>query len=188
MQCEGDIEVFPPVPIANPQKAGFVENALFAATAAYNNGIQVLCIHTDSDNKRDDEAFNARILPALKAITEASVNICNNLVAIVPVHMSEAWMLADKELLKDEIGTNRRNADLGIAQNAEAIADPKTAIENALRIALVDKPSKTRNISIKDLYQPMGQKIPLEKLEALPSYEKFRQSVEAAFRRLNYLH
>lgn len=185
--CEGDIDVYSPIQIINPKLGSFNENILSAAQSAEEMGIHVLCVHTDSDNDTDDGAFEFKINPAFEAVGNSALNLCKNLVAVVPVQMCEAWMLADRDLLKDEIGTNKSNADLGIARAPETIADPKEVIENAIRISDQDKPKKSRSTTISDLYQPIGQKIPLQTLEILPSFMKFKLAVENAFRQLNYL-
>ena len=97
-------------------------------------------------------------------------------------------MLADKELLKEEIGTNLSNTDLGINRSAETIADPKKIIEDALIIAQQDLPKRRNKIIIDDLYQQIGQKVHIDKLRFLDSFNKFELSVKSAFVSLNYLH
>jgi Domain of unknown function (DUF4276) len=185
--CDGDIDAFPAIPIPNPKKGNFIENTIEIARQANDMGINVLCIHSDADSGSDDSAFEYKIDPAFRVVHDSLLPICKNLVAIVPVQMSEAWMLADRPVLKNEMGTDRKDADLGIAKKPETIADPKFAIEEAVRKAQVDKPKKSRTITIGDLYQPIGQKIRLNVLDGLPSYRKFKLGVEASSRKLNYL-
>ena len=102
--------------------------------------------------------------------------------------MTEAWMLADKELLKEEIGTTMSNTDLGINRSPESIADPKETIKNALDIAQSHLSGRRSRINIGDLYQPIGQKITMEHLEKLESFNKFKLSVENALKKLKYLN
>ncbi len=185
--CEGEIDVFQAIHIPSPRKGNFTDNIVDIARQAREMGIHVLCIHTDADANSDGDAFDYKIDPAFSTVRDSSQNVCKNLVAIVPVQMSEAWMLADRDLLKEEIDTTRSDADLGISRKLEAIANPKLLIEEAVRLSQSDKPRKSRNIAIGDLYQPIGQKISLAALDALPSYRKFKASVETAFRHLNYL-
>ena len=102
--------------------------------------------------------------------------------------MIESWVLADKELLKSEIGTKKTDTELGIQRPPESIADPKQVIEDAIRIGRQDLPKKRRkDLVIADLYQIMGSSMPIEKLDALPSFVKFKEGVREAFRVLNYL-
>ena len=50
--------------------------------------------------------------------------------------------------------------------------------------------SKRRRYKLKigDLYQPLGQKVDLQYLESLPSYQKFQKAVRDVFIKLNYLN
>lgn len=188
-ECEGLIEVYEPVHIKFPKKDTFVNGFVRVSKAAKASGINVLCIHADADSNRDDDALEFKIVPGIKAINdENNISVCKTIVAIIPVHMTEAWMLADKELLKEEIGTNLSNTDLGINRSAESIADPKKIIEDALIIAQQDLPKRRNKILIEDLYQPIGQKISIAKLKSLDSFNKFELSVKSAFMELNYLH
>lgn len=114
--------------------------------------------------------------------------MCRNIVPIIPVHMTESWMLADIELLKNEIGTTLSNVDLGLNRMPESVAQPKDLINNAIRISRTGLVRRRRHeLTINQLYQPIGQKIALDRLDQLPSYAKFKEAVRAAYRKLNYL-
>ena len=188
LQCESEIDVYDPIPIAKPLGKSFNEQIKEVAEKAHKSGINILCVHTDADSDKDENMFSTKINPAFESISRFEEKICNNLVAIVPVQMIEAWMLVDKELLKTEIGTIKSDEDLAINRAPESIADPKDTIKSALRIAQEELPKRRRRIEIGDLYQPLGQKLSIERLQTLPSYAKFRLAVETAFRKLNYLH
>ncbi len=186
--CEGVIEVYDPVFMQFPKAKNFVNSLVDLSRKAYQSGINVLCIHVDADSNVDTNVNNFKIAPAFGAVyNEPNNSVCNNLVAIIPVHMTEAWMLADKDLLKNEIGTEMSNTDLGINRAPESIADPKEIIKYALEIAQAHLPSRRNRIDIGDLYQPIGQKLSMERLERLESFTKFKSSVGVALRNLNYL-
>lgn len=186
--CSTQIEVYAPLYISFAKGNNFVESCNLTARLAFEKGVSVLCIHSDADAKTDVGTFTFKISPAFEAIQDQQdENICKNLVPIVPVTMSESWMLADKELFKAEINTNLPNTDLGIQTNPENIADPKQAIEDALRIAQENQTRRKQKITISDLYQPIGQQLSIEKLHNLPSFKKFFSTVRSAFEKLNYL-
>ena len=126
-------------------------------------------------------------MPAQQALDNLDEDCCKLLTPVIPVRMIESWMLADTELLKDEMGTNQSDHDLGIDRNPESIADPKSLIEQAIRIATEDKPKRRQRLSIADLYSIIGDKIPLLALERLPSYKKFQDEVRATYKALNCL-
>jgi len=188
-ECDGQVEILP-VQCIEKQGGDFVRAVESYAQQADKRGIMVLCVHTDADDTTDTDTFDYKINPSFTAVENAQRgHLCKNLVAIVPVQMTEAWMLSDKELLKAEIGTRKSNEDLGINGSPEAYADPKQAIEIAIRRARQDLTRRRRHdLTIAELYSPIGQQIPLNTLEGLPSYRKFKEAVRGAFRKLSYLH
>jgi len=187
-QCETEIDVYDPVYLQPQPKRNFVDDSKTLAKMSFDAGIHVLCLHSDADAANDNDVLNHKIKPALEAVEAAEDNLCKNLVPVVPVRMTEAWILADKELLISEIGTKMTINELGLNVNPETIADPKQLVIDALRIAQEHISNRRNKLEISELYQPLGQKLSLAKLSELPSYLKFREAVENAFKNLNYLH
>jgi len=181
-ECNTQVEVVTPVVYVKKDSGeDFIEQIFQCSKIAFENGVMAFCVHVDADAQNDDFVLENKIE------SEDGFS-CKNLLAIIPVQMTEAWMLADKQLLKNEIGTDKTDAQLGINQNPETITDPKSTILNAIRIARQSIVKRRRkDLSIAELYQPVGQKIELKKLEILPSYMKFKESVREAFRKLHYL-
>lgn len=190
IECVSQIEVISPiVQIRKDPNEDFTAQILKSSKKAYENGVMAFCVHVDADKPNDGHVFEHKIVPSFEMVMNSDETlICKNLVAVVPVQMSESWTLADKQLLKEEIGTNKTDEELGINRSPENFANPKSAIENAIRIARQDLSKRRRSeLKISELYQPIGQKIDLEILEQLPSYIKFKESVREAYRKLNYL-
>ncbi len=165
---------------------GFVEQAVdVARRGLFDYGISVLCIHTDADQETNAVAMANKINPALQVIASAD-DVCKIIVPVIPVHMMEAWMLADTELLKKQIGSPKTDQQLGLHRHPETIANPKAVIEEAIRIAREDMPKRRRTeLKRNDLYQPIGSAISLDKLAYLPSYQVFCENARQAFRALN---
>jgi Domain of unknown function (DUF4276) len=153
-------------------------------------GISIICVHADADNFNAIETYRNRINVAkIELNNKNETDYCKLLVAIVPIHETESWLLADKELLKQEIGTNKTDNELGIDRMPETITNPKEIISNAIRIAREGLTQRRRNdLTIGDLYLPIGQSIDLNKLEVLSSYQDFKNNVREAFLSLNLLH
>lgn len=185
--CENDIEVFDPLHLKYDFAESYVETTLNVARRAFEMGLHVLCVHVDADDNSDKEVVKHKISPLINRLRQEPNNICQNLVSIIPVRMSEAWMLADIDLLREEMGTNKTPKELELIHNPENYNDPKITIENALRIAQENLPKRRHRLGINELYQPIGQLIDIEKLNALPSYRKFKESVVSSFISLNYL-
>lgn len=187
-ECRGQIEVLP-IQVLKKHSGNFVCVVGEYAREAQQKGIMVLCIHVDADDVNDFGVFSSKINPAF-ASTQKIPNgtVCKNLVAVVPVQMTEAWMLCDKALLKAEIGTSKTDEELGIGKSPENYSNPKQVIETAIAVARRNLTRRRRRrLTISDLYAPMGQKISLDSLKNLPSYLKFRQAIGTAFRQLNFL-
>lgn len=172
------------------KKENYVNEILQAARTADKIGVMVLCVHTDSDHKTDANAIQYKISPAFQAVQNSDEEICKNLVAIVPIQMTEAWMLADPEMLKEEIGTNKSIDELKLHRNPQEIADLKQVIKDALLIAFEDqsKRKRKRNLGIAELYLPLGQRVDLKRLSRLTFYQKFKEAVREAYKKLGYLH
>lgn len=187
-ECKGEIEVYDPVYLG-PTKGQFVESVENLARKAAEQGIMVLCIHADADESSDQKVWDHKFYPAFQQIENSETDLCKNLIPIIPIQMTEAWMLADREVLLSEIGTDQLPQNLGLHRDPESISDPKFVISEAIRIAFADLPKRRRNqITIADLYQPIGQKARMDRLERLESFQKFKSVVREAYRKLNYLH
>jgi hypothetical protein len=188
-ECSRQIEVVTPITYIEKGKGNqFSDQILKCSKEAFEKGVMAFCVHVDADEDNDEDVFHTRIRPAISAINGCTENVCGNLVPIIPVQMTESWMLADKQLLKEEIGTDMTDSQLGINRAPESIANPKDVINEAIRLAREPLAKRRRkNLTIAELYQPIGQKIPLEILERLLSYMKFKEAVRSAYQHLNYL-
>ena len=182
---EQDIKIFDPICLPQISGENIREKAKKYAIQAAEKGAMVLCFHADADDKTDKNAFKERIDPAFNAIKSDEGDLCKNLVAIVPIQMTEAWILADKELLKKELCTNKSDSELAIDKEPESFSNPKETIKNAINKAREGITKRYRNkLKIDDLYSQIGTNIPLSKLESLSSYKKFEEAVRDIFPQL----
>lgn len=150
-------------------------------------GMMALAIHTDADRETYDDRKRYNIYPAQSELDRKGDDYCKILTPVIPVRMMEAWMLADKDLLKAEIGTQKSDNDLGIDRDPEVIADPKSVIEEAIRVAQSDLPRRRQRLTISDLYEIIGDKISIDRLLLLNSYRRFQEEVRSTYRALNYM-
>ena len=187
-ECSQDIDIF--VHTLKTSKVGlsFVDYTMKASNEGVKSlGIMALAVHTDADRDTYDERINNKILPAQTALNGMNDDYCKLLTPVIPVKMIEAWMLADKELLKSEIGTSKSDNDLGINRDPETIADPKSVIEEAIRIATEHLPRRRQKLSISELYAIIGDTVSITELAKLDSYRKFQDAVRNTYRTLNYM-
>ncbi len=186
IEAKSEIEIHDPVYIYK-KGSNVIDKTIDAAERA--EGFHVLCIHVDADDENDKKAFEDRINSGFKAVEESNKALCKNLIALVPVYMTEAWMLADIDVFKDEIGTDKSNSELRLPRinQIEKISDPKETINNAIKIAFTNYSSRRNIPRIGEIYMPLSQKIRIDSLKNLPSYLKFRRAVKNALIKLNYL-
>lgn len=190
-ECNNDVE--PVIQFLDVTKTGlsFAEYTVKASKQGVEElGITILCIHSDADNTTIESVIQNKITPAQQALdAESDENVCKVIVPAIPIQMMESWMLADKNLLKEEIGTTMTDQELGIDRFPESIANPKFTIEEAIRLSrqgMVKR--KRKDLKIGDIYYSIGQKVSIEKLLILPSYRHFQEEVRNAYRKLHLLN
>lgn len=184
-QCDSQIEIFDVREIP-AEGDGFVQKMLNASKRACQDyGISALCIHTDSDAPSDKDVLRHKFEPFFSELNNMpEEEYCKHIIPTIPIQMIESWMLADKELLKHLINAqDMSDAALGIERLPESYADPKTTIENAIRLSLSRLPQRRRNqIGISDLYENLGSRLSLEKLKTIPSFVLFENNILKVFR------
>lgn len=81
-----------------------VERLVEAARMAA--GYHGLIVHADADGPTRNRALDERLAPGFAAIRSVREKVCMSVVPLIPIHMVEAWMLADAEALRRIIGAN----------------------------------------------------------------------------------
>ena len=190
-ECSGQIDIELTAIKIDKSGLGFIEQVLDASKKGIDEfGMTILCVQTDADNRLLADTYRNKILPAISALNNQNEDeYCKILVAVIPIQETEAWMLADTDLLKREIGTNKTDVELRLHRPPETVANPKEVIANAIRIAREDlSQRRRRNLSIADIYGIIGETIALESLENLSSFQDFNRNLRDAFVKLNLLH
>lgn len=152
----------------------------------------MLIVHSDADDNDNKNAYETKIKPGIDAVAETDDEICKNITFVIPISETEAWLLVDKELLKEEMNTLLSNNDLGLdykLNRIESIADPKALLESAIRTHHNNLPRKRRRsaVTISELYSTISQRIELDKLEILGAYVIFKQNIINALQNKNIL-
>jgi hypothetical protein len=163
------------------------EAILQAAYEASEN--HALIVHADADHPKADNARNERFDPGLHLVQQKNGNLCKNLLPIIPIQAIEAWMLADCEMLLIELRTDLSARELGIPEKAslvESISKPKLRLNEA--IARVNKYRRPhQRVNIRFLYEPLGQRIRLDRLKQLNAYKQFEKELTQVFIDLNLI-
>src|SRR5438876_981581 len=83
-----DVHLIPKGRVAVRQE----ECILWAARAAAN--FSLLIVHCDADHPTQKPALKDRFQPGYQLVQQSPEDICKSLVPIIPIRMTEAWMLA----------------------------------------------------------------------------------------------
>ncbi|MDW3846465.1 DUF4276 family protein [Micromonospora sp. BRA006-A] len=102
------------------------------------------------------------------------------LIAVVPVRETEAWLLADGDALRSALGVRWSDAEMGLPEQprrVESIADPKKVLNN-----IMDRISR----STTDHFGQLGELVSLAKLDGVPAYRQWWSDTRDTLIRLGY--
>lgn len=148
----------------------------------------VLIVHADADHPTREKALLERFQPGYRLVQQAEEKICKNLLPIIPVRMTEAWMLADHEAMQDVLETALRVQELGLpskARQVESDPDPKHTLRQIMQRACAERSRRHRAVDLRSLYAPLARRINLERLGNVPSYKQFVKDLTETLKILN---
>ena len=154
-----------------------VDRMLEAARRA--SGYHALIVHADADYPSPDRALLERFIPGqtrVRQARQAQESVCEYLVPIIPVQMTEAWMLADPDALREVIGVRLALEALGTPAHphqVESDPDPKQTLNVVIQNALAQRSHRRRRIALGAVYEPLARQIDLAKLGSVPAYTEF---------------
>lgn len=182
------INVQPVEPISF-DKSGMKQDKCILQAACYAANHNILIVHADADHHTADKALRERFEPGHLLIKQAKEDICRCVIPIIPVQMTEAWMLADSEALITALGTSKSAHELGLPPKPKLVendSDPKQTLKMIVSKANTHR-LRRRHIDINPLYTLLGRTVDLSRLNLVPSYQRFVQYLENAFRTINLL-
>ena len=93
----------------------------------------LLFVHRDAENQSPDQRED-EIAVAIKELTDLELPYK---IAVIPVRMSETWLLIDKSALRRAAGNPNGTADIDLppVRKLESVADPKEKLHSTLRDA-----------------------------------------------------
>ena len=149
-----------------------------------------LVIHADADKRTYKQTKELLFDTGRTLVHSGYDHVCKNLLPIIPIRMVESWMLADFEALQKVLKTDIEAQELGLPTNAkqvEMIAKPKQVLEQAMLKAQAQRSRRHRQVHIGKLYEPLGEKIRMERLDEIPSYKQFVTDLTATLKLLGLL-
>lgn len=150
----------------------------------------LLFVHRDADHHRDTAAAGARKRYSEIADAVQSASHGSRYVGIVPVRMTEAWLLVNASEIRRVAGKPDSRCDLHLPaiQNIEKLADPKKLLKEVLFRAGSPK-GKRREKDFKSSFGEHRRQL-IENLsvggplECLDSWVQFRKDTIAALQAL----
>lgn len=144
----------------------------------------ILFVHLDADNARPD----ARYREIDQAVQLSQFG--GPWVRIVPVRMTEAWLLLDEAAIRRAVQKPDGRAPLFLpsANEVERRADPRSILNDALRDASETRGRRRERLEAKlsTLRDNMLEALPVGgPLELLPSWTRFRDETQAALHDLS---
>ncbi len=183
-----------PVKSIELNRTGLGQAEYIAQAAAKAVDCNALVVHSDADHPTAEIALRDRYEPGyelVRQMREQGQEACELLLPLIPIQMTEAWILADHEvLLQRVIGTNMSAQNLGLptrARQIEANADPKETLNTAIRRAYQHRSRRHRDVDVTEYYKELAQKIRLERLHFLSSYQHFVRDLATTLRTLNFV-
>ena len=145
-------------------------------------GLDLLFVHRDADNA-GAEARYREIETAVRGLRQERMQW----IGVVPVRMTEAWLLLDEAAIRNVVGKpgGRAPLDLPAPERAERVANPKEQLRDALLTASGTRGRRRRRFAreFPRLRRRLLQDLPIGgELERLESWTRFRDDTAAASR------
>lgn len=141
---------------------------------------EVLFVHRDAEA----QPMENRLSEIRDAFTEAARSGFNlPAVALIPVHMSEAWLCLDESAIRKAAGNPAGTIHLPLPKpgNVESVPDPKARLHEALRIASELNSRRRKTFSVHHAVHEVARNITdFSPLRVLPSFRAFEAAVRAA--------
>ncbi|WP_420993487.1 hypothetical protein ACKI2N_016460 [Cupriavidus sp. 30B13] len=139
---------------------------------------EVLFVHRDAERL----SYEDRLLE----IETATKECVQHWVPIVPVRMTEAWLLGSERAIRAAAGNpnGREKLRLPLAGDWERLSDPKEELFDAIRVASGLKGRRLAGLPVRRIRALVAEKTPdFEHLRVLPSFRELEKSLITTFAR-----
>lgn len=148
------------------------------------NGYNFVIFHLDADASDTEKAYQERFLPGYQQLDPLDKHLNRDLIPLIPVRMTDAWLLVDAVALNNVIQPQADLRTLGVPehpQQIESISDPKSIFDATIR------QSKISPLSLPDIYDNLAAEINLARLEQVPAYQEFKTRLIQTLKEQHYL-
>lgn len=115
--------------------------------------IDILFIHRDAEREAPQNRFD-EIKQAIDAITDTPPHVC-----VVPVRMTEAWLLIDENAIRDAASNPNGKVKLDIPplKKIEDLPDPKKVLHELLRQASELRGRRLKNFNVHQVIHRLAE-------------------------------
>ena len=172
------VEVIEPLVLRPSSKVQGNAERIFSV-ARQARGYDILIVHRDADARTPDRALERYFKPGLKLVQTSKEDVCRELIPIIPIRMTEAWMMADVEAFRDVAGTDLSAEQLGFPlrpRQVESIRDPKHELNMALD-QIFARRRRRKRVRLGQYYGPLARRIRLDELDNVPAFRQFTKDL-----------
>ncbi|MFI6999986.1 hypothetical protein [Nocardia sp. NPDC050175] len=147
--------------------------------------VDIIVVHRDADGAGADERRN-EIADAVRSVADSITAI-----PVIPVRMTEAWLLLEEDAIRRVAGNPRGRKDINLPprRRVESVADPKQMLQQCL-LAAADCTGRRREQVAKRFYEHRRQL--LQRIDCsgpiadLPSWQQLIKDIESAVETLEF--
>lgn len=142
--------------------------------ASYSDGPLLVFVHRDGETASYEDR-----LAEFKGVVDPRV------VPVIPIRMTEAWLLIDGSAIARAAGNPQASVDLPSPQECERMADPKSALEDLLLEASGSPSGRSRQQFKKRLVEHRvavaGYITDFSGLQRFEAYGRFREALASTY-------
>ena len=129
----------------------------------------LLFVHRDAEK----EPRQNRVLEINQAVESIPLNVKLPVVCVIPVKMTEAWLLIDEKAIREAAGNPKGNQSLNLPKPSkiEKLSDPKETLKALLNLARGHSSRKKQKVSITRIAELIDDFQPLKQLPAFIALE-----------------
>ncbi len=143
--------------------------------AVENYPCDILFVHRDAEGQNPADR-RTEILDAVRHLGVNPPAVC-----VIPVRMTEAWLLLDEGAIRAASGNPRGRGPLNLPTTAsvERIADPKESLFQVLRIASEQAGRRLRDLRVEERRHRVAELMEYDLLRSLPAFQNLENELAA---------
>lgn len=161
-----------------PRKPSTMTEKIAAAFDLYR--CHILFVHRDSDGYDPELRYN-EVRDAIAALPHGTIP--HPYVCVVPIRMTEAWLLVEEAAIRSAAGNPNGTVSLTLpaVQEIEAIPDPKELLRSSLRTASEMSGRRLKRFNDSQCARRVADYMhEFQRLRTLPAFRRLEADVQAA--------